>query len=162
MKGQLVLEFIIAGLIFFAIIVYTINYLNVNVSDFRVKAHQNRLQTKALQVSEILMGNGPMGLADGFVLNETKLRAFNNSYCKDNAAYMRLVEDLYLYEKNSFGIFPDDIKLEILNNDGVFFECGPLTAGGVIKQVPRNITKAEAGRLGVLAGETARLEVVIW
>ena len=35
MKGQFVFEFLIAGLIFFVIVVYSINYLNVSVSDFK-------------------------------------------------------------------------------------------------------------------------------
>ncbi|MCK5016115.1 MAG: hypothetical protein KAS32_03505, partial [Candidatus Peribacteraceae bacterium] len=55
MKGQMVFEFIIAGLFFFAIIVYSMNYLSVNVNNFKGDFHQNLIQSKAIQISEIIM-----------------------------------------------------------------------------------------------------------
>ena len=52
MKGQFVFEFLVAGLIFFLIILYSINYLNVNVSDFKDDFYRSRLQGKAIQISD--------------------------------------------------------------------------------------------------------------
>jgi hypothetical protein len=154
MKGQLVFEFLVAGMIFFGIVVYTINYMNVNVSDFRLKSYQNRLQSKAVQISEVMMGSGPMSVADGNVFNITKIDAFNETYCKNITGYQQLVRDLHLYEKSSFGIMPGNVKIELSSQGSVLLECGLVT--------PRNVTRAEMGRLGLLQGEMATLRLIVW
>jgi hypothetical protein len=159
MKGQLIFEFIIAGLIFFIIIIYTINYLNFNVSDFRDKFYQNRLQSKAFQVSEILMsGQTNLSLTDDGSFNQSKIYMFNLTYCGD-ANYKKLAEAFYMYETTTFGILPNNIKigLSIPESGVVLLDCGPAN-------IPRllNMTKAEVGRVGFYEGKIAKLGVTVW
>jgi hypothetical protein len=159
MKGQLILEFVVAGLIFFAIAIYTINYLNVNVSDFSGKFYQNYLQTKALQISEILMNDASsLGLTDNAEFNITKIQSFNSSYCNPSGDYKNLAEELHLYQKTVFGLLPNDVRIEMNTSTGAtLLDCGPI-------RTPRNITRAEVGRVGVLqdGGEIANLRIVVW
>ena len=155
MKGQFIFEFLVAGLIFFAIIVYTINYLSVNVSVFKTDFHQNRLQTKAFQISEILMEETPLlGLTQNGVFSQEIINNFNNRYCDAPGSYKTLTEDLHLYEKTYFGVFTDNIKIDLFTGTQNFIDCGPV--------ILRNVTKAEMARIGVLGGETASLRVVVW
>lgn len=159
MKGQLIFEFIIAGLIFFAIVLYTINYLNVSVSDFRDKFSQNRLQSKAIQIAEILVASeSGLSIADNLKFNLSKIQAFNSTYCPPQGNYRKLAEDLYLYEKNDFGVSPNNAKIELFTKDGVPLDCGPKVGF----QIPRGITKAEIGRIGLFQGEIAKLRVTVW
>ena len=158
MKGQLILEFVIAGFIFFAIVIYTINYLNVNVSDFNGKFYQNYLQTKALQISEILMDDASsLGLMNGGEFDMTKIQNFNSSYCNPGGVYKNLAEKLNLYQKTIYGTLPNDVRLEMNTTAGaMLLDCGP--------RMPRNITRAEIGRLGILqgGGEIASLRIIVW
>lgn len=156
MKGQMVFEFIIAGLIFFTIIIYSINYLNFNVSDFRSKFYQSRLQSKAFQVSEILMSEKTeISLMSGNSFNHSKIGTFNTTYCGD-ANYKKLAAAFYMYETASFGILPNDLRIELsVPASGlVLLECGP--------RMPRNVTKAEIGRIGLYGGNVTRLGVTVW
>jgi len=158
MKGQLVFEFIIAGLIFFAIILYTINYLNINVADFRAKFLQNRLQSKAVQVSEILMaGESNLSIADDFEFNLSKIQRFNNTYCNelDPQNITIFSKDFYLYEESDFGIYTNNANIELFVGDTPLLGCGT-------KKIPIGITKAEIGRVGIFQGEIAKLRVVVW
>ncbi len=159
MKGQFVFEFLIAGLIFFVIVVYSINYLNVNVSDFKSKFYQNRLQSKAIQISEVLMkGSSSLSLAEDSEFNLSKIQEFNNTYCDptDINTYKNLVKDLYLYEKTSYGLFQNDVGIDLINSTSgeTLLDCG--------LRLPRNTTRAEIGRLGILDEEIMKLRVVVW
>ncbi len=157
MKGQFVFEFLIAGLIFFTIVVYTISFLNVNVSDFKSKFYHNRLQSKAIQVSEVLMGGGSyLSIAESSEFNLAKIQEFNENYCNlsEISTYQNLVNDLHLYETTVYGVFSDNIKIYLFSPSETLLDCGPA--------IPRNVTKAEIGRVGVFNGEMAKLEVVVW
>jgi hypothetical protein len=154
MKGQFVFEFLIAGLIFFAIVVYTINYLNVNVSDFKGKFYQNRLQSKAIQISEVLVkGSSPLSLAEDSEFDLSRIQGFNSTYCTPGG-YDSLIEDLYLYENTAYGRFSDNVKILLSSPSETLLDCGSI--------IPRNITKAEVGRYGTLGGEMLNLRVVVW
>ena len=163
MKGQFIFEFLIAGLIFFTIIVYTINYLNVNVSDFKSKFYQSRLQSKAIQISEVLMSSeSSLGLVDDSGFSLTKIQDFNNTYCEIpfNATKYKgkLIRDFYLYEKVIYSPdegFPNDVKIILNSASGeMLLDCG--------LRIPRNTAKAEIGRVGTLNREIAKLKVVVW
>jgi hypothetical protein len=156
MKGQLIFEFIVAGLIFFAIVLYTINYLNVNMSDFSGKFYQNRLQSKAIQIAEILVsGESRLSIADDLKFNLSKIQEFNNTYCPPQGNYTKLALDLYLYEKTDFGIFPNNAKIGLLTEDGsLLLDCGP--------RIPRNMAKGDIERIGLFQGKFARLMVTVW
>jgi len=155
MKGQFIFEFLVAGLIFFMVIVYTINYMNVNVSEFKNNFYYDRLQVKAMQVSEVLMsGSSGLGLAGNSGFNLTRIQEFDQAYC-DITNYRNLVGDLHLYENTKFGAFPNDIRISITNSTGNnVLECG-------LNQ-PRNVTRAEITRFGILGSDIAKLSVSVW
>lgn len=159
MKGQMVFEFIIAGLIFFIIMLYTINYLNFNVSDYRSKFYQSRMQNKAVQVSEILMAShSNLSIADGNGFNKTKIISFNSTYC-GFSDYKKLADDFFMYENLNYVVMPNNIRIELtIPSSGVtILDCGPAN-------IPRtiNATKAEIGRVGIYDGQTAKLSVIVW
>lgn len=156
MKGQLIFEFIVASLIFFAIIMYTINYLNVNISDFREKFYQNKLQNKAFQISEILMsGQTSLNIADNGIFNQTRINLFNSTYCGD-ANYKKLVDILFMYETTNFGVLPNNvnIELDVQSTGVVLLDCGP--------GIPRGVAKAEIGRVGLFQGSVGKLGITVW
>jgi len=154
MRGQFVFEFLVAGIIFFIMVVYAINYLNMNVSDFGGKFYRNRLYSKAIQVSQVLMsGKSSLSMGEGWEFNASRIRVFNETYCTPYG-YKNLTRDLYLYETNEYGIFPNDVKIVLSNATDIILDCG--------MRIPRNITKAEVTRVGLLEGETAKLTVIVW
>ena len=159
MKGQFVFEFLIAGLIFFVIVVYSINYLNVSVSDFKTKFYSSRLQSKAVQVSEILMkGSSSISFVENSVFSLSKIQNFNDSYCNltDAGSYPVLLNDMYLYEHTPYGREANYLKILMINTASgeTFLDCGP--------RIPRNVTRAEVGRVGLLGNELMSLSVVVW
>jgi hypothetical protein len=156
MKGQLIFEFIVAGLIFFAIVLYSINFLNANMSDFREKFYQNKLQGKAFQVSEILIaGESGLGIADGGIFNQSKIAVFNATFCGDSN-YKALAEAFYMYETTNFGILPNNLRIDLSvpATGVVLLDCGP--------RIPRGNAKAEIGRVGLYQGNIAKLGVTVW
>ena len=154
MKGQFVFEFLIAGLIFFTIIIYTINYLNTNVTDYKEKFHQSWLQNKAVQISEVLMGEGsPLSLTENGEFNLTKIQNFNLSYCNPDGNYRDLIEDLHLFEKTNYGLFAGNVRIVLSLPGEVLMDCGPRIPGS-----PR----AETRRVGVFNGNIAKLDIVVW
>jgi hypothetical protein len=162
MKGQLVFEFLVAGFIFFAILVYTINYLNVNVSDYRNNFYQNWLQSKAIQISDILLkGESTLSLSSGQELNMTKIQLFNADYCPlQNGSYSKLIDDFYLYEKTNFGdVVSKDVIIQLSSPSGMLIDCR-----SKVGMFPSNITKAEIGRVGIIGStkEIAKLRVIVW
>jgi len=163
MKGQLIFEFLIAGFLFFAIVLYAINYMNVNVTDFKGKFYQNRLQSRAVQISEILMGGtSSMSLMDNSEFNITKIQKFNSTYCSFEN-YNKLVNDLYLYETTGFAILPDNARIELASiQSGLLLACGP----NFPRDALTGTAKAEIGRFGVMQNgsvkETVKLMVVVW
>jgi hypothetical protein len=157
MKAQLILEFVIASILFFGILLYTINYVNSNVADFRTKAYQNYLQTKALEISEILMNKeSSLSLIDDYGFNVTKINKFNETYCNLGAQYKKLVEVLNLYKETESIPIHNDIRMEIFDveNSHVLLSCGP--------EVPRNVGKVEITRVGLCEGFLCTLRIVVW
>lgn len=156
MKGQFVFEFLIAGIIFFAVVIYSINYLSVSVYDYKGKFYQNRLQNKAIQISEVLIsGKSPLSIAEDSELILSKIQAFDNMYCSGGGDYPRLVKELYLYEITRYDIFPlihNDVKINIFNSTDVLLDCGPLPGS------PR----AEIERVALVEGNVAKLRVIVW
>ncbi len=86
MKGQFIFEFIVAALMFFMIILFAINYLNINVSDFEGRFYKDEIQSKALWVSEVLTNpSSNITLVDEWpYFNSTKISDFNDTYCVSN------------------------------------------------------------------------------
>ena len=135
----MVFEFVVAAIIFFAIVLYTINYLNSSVSAFSGDSYTNNLEMKAIQISEVLVHN--RGLWDGSapkivglsrewpVLDSEKIQELN-VFCNDptnpdNYAY--LLENLGLKENRFGGTQTYRIKIVIneRGNPAALLDCGP-------------------------------------
>jgi hypothetical protein len=156
MRGQLIFEFIIAGLIFFAILLYTINYLNTNVSGFGSEFYQSRLQSKAAQIAEVLVSGGSnLSIADGVTFSPAKVQQFKDAYCLPAGDYMKFAEDFYLYEKLLYGISPNNARIRLSTSAQTLIDCGPDT-------VPTHVPSADVERIGLYAGDFARLTVTVW
>ena len=156
MKGQFIFEFLIAGIIFFVIVVYSINYMNMNVSDFNSKFHHSWLQNKAIQISEVLMtGTSSLSIADGNEFNRTRIDSFNTTYCPPFGDYRKLVKDLYLYETSKFERYniSGDVRIILSSESEVLLNCGPIRPS-----TPR----ADIERVGILEGEVVSLSIVVW
>ncbi|NIO22459.1 MAG: hypothetical protein GTN38_00345 [Candidatus Aenigmarchaeota archaeon] len=159
MKGQFVFEFLIAGVIFFAIVLYAMNYLNVNVSDFKGRFYVDKLQSKALQISEIL-GNekSSVGLVEGpYLFNASKIADFNTTYCIDRAGYMKMREDFELTEKTEYGERMHNANITLVTESGIpILQCG--------YTIPMWTEKAEIERFGILNenNELVTLRVIVW
>ena len=159
MKGQLVFEFVIAAMFFLAMIMYTINYLNNTVFLYSSDYYANTLESKAWQVSEILMRNrgvwsgdppnmvpSVIGLAgDWPVINESKILSLNQFCVNYRSDLMNLLD-----------IDPElhGIRIEINESGSILAACGSL---------PEGIQNAEVTRFGVSeSGKLLRVRVWYW
>jgi hypothetical protein len=158
MKGQFVFEFIIAGIIFFSIVLYAMNYLNMNVSVFRERFYTDRLQSKALQISDILGNeNSPLGIVERpFVFDTERIKNFNATYC-DDGGYTGLREDFELVDKTAYGERLHNVNITLATVAGTpLLQCG--------YTVPSGTEKAEVERFGILNEnkELVRMKIVVW
>ena len=158
-KGQFVFEFLIAGVIFFAVVLYAMNFLSANVSEFHGKFYMDKLQSKALQISCILLNEkSPMGVVESpHVFNMSKIDSFDDKYCGTTEGYKSLREVLDLTEKTDYGERVHNINITLEKASGVpLLSCGYTAPGGV--------KKAEMQRFGILNedGSLVTLKMVVW
>jgi hypothetical protein len=158
MKGQLVFEFVIAGIIFFSVVLYAMNYLNTNVSVFRERFYADRLQSKALQISDILGNeNSPLGIVERpLVFDTERIENFNSTYCGYDG-YGGLREDFELVEKTAYGERLHNVNIILATVTGTpLLQCG--------YTVPAGTEKAEVERFGILDenNELVRMKIVVW
>jgi hypothetical protein len=155
MKGQLVFEFVIAAFILFSIILFVISNLSENMNLYHVNFISNFLESRALQISEILLNDPVNGIVDEWpVLNEQKMASFNAS-CNDD--YINMLVNFSMIEDMPY---PNLHHMHVLVNatDGQeFINCG--------RTPPANITKATVTRFGFVPpspGKIALVEVIVW
>jgi hypothetical protein len=162
LKGQLVFEFIVATLFFLAIIMYTINYLSSTVFLYSSDHYTNTLESKAWQVSEMLVrsqgnwfGSGEtmtplaIGLAgDWPELSEDKILSLDN-WCPANTKGMMglLNVDSHIH---GMGL---EVKKLVSGSEVTLLECGGLPSG---------IQNAKVTRFGVSDVDKNLLKVDVW
>ena len=123
----MVFEFIVASLVFFAIIIYILNYINMAVFSYNNEYGISRMESHAMKISELLvkdkgLWNGiipkRVGLAREWpVLDKTKINNLE-SYCSNPLNYKNLLGLLNLGGHV--------MKLHITNeNNDVLLDCGP-------------------------------------
>lgn len=154
-KGQMVFEFIVAAVFFLAIIIYVINYLNTTVSLYDNEYYSGYLESRAMEISEILVKNqgiweGEVPVVPGLalewpVLNHTKMLWFN-AYCNIN--YEDFARDIGI-DPQIHG-FMIEIREEGLPGTRVL--CGIL---------PRGIVNARTERIA-LSEFNRPLYVFVW
>jgi len=114
LKAQLIFEFLIAVLIFFGILFYTVNYLSWTVSGYSADFSSQSMESEVSQVAELLVLNKgswtgvwpnviPVspGLAQEWpVLNDSKIRWLNSSCNTLPSGYEDLLKKLDLSPKH--------------------------------------------------------------
>jgi hypothetical protein len=162
MKGQLIFEFVIATLFFLAIVMYTMNYLNLTVFSYSESHYNSMLHNNAWQASEALVtgkgvwsGASPnmvpqeLGIAESWpVLSFGKIASLDN-WCQvrldEMAALLDVDPELHgasvkIYRKTAAG-------------ENVIAECG---------SVPSRLPHSEVTRFGVLDTDSSLVKVVLW
>jgi hypothetical protein len=164
LKGQAIFEFIIAAVLFFGIIFYVINYLNIQMSTFSNDYYVNELENKAVQITELLMHTpgvwhmdgtpDVVGLSDSWpVLNISKVNMLDE-YCRNN--YILLMEKLDMETTFPYSrrLMKAAIEVNETASNRNILDCGV---------EPENITVAKITRYCVTeAGNTARMDVAVW
>lgn len=130
----MVFEFVVAAIVFFGIIMYTISYLSSSVSTFSNELYMNNLETRAIQISELLVHNPGkwvdgeprvIGLSgDWPVLSSMRIGELQ-AFCQDPVNYTYLQQNLGL-EEDRFGstqIYNINVRINESNN--VLLDCGP-------------------------------------
>ena len=162
-KGQMIFEFLVASVIFFAVIFYLINYLGVAVNTFSGNFYSDNLQNKALQISEFLVR---FNLSEGGwpVLSSARMNSFRNDYgcsapdpCKA-AGYGDLLLALDLDEKSGMieGLnYNVNITINDTSTGNFVLDCGC--------SVPENVGTGEVRRFALdESGDILILDVRIW
>ncbi len=132
MKGQIVIEFIVAVIVLIAVVFYIINSVNSSFFSFSRDSRTSFLESKALQISDALVGRGGVweqevpkqpGIGEEWpVLNTTKM-GYLEQYCSDD--YAGLLGRLDL-EGNRIRI-----SAETVDGAGVL-GCGPQVPSGAL------------------------------
>ncbi|MFH0956715.1 MAG: hypothetical protein V1813_02535 [Candidatus Aenigmatarchaeota archaeon] len=124
MKAQAVFEFIIASLIMFSIVIYTISYLSSSFATHHDISKNADLQSKAMRVSDMLTGGNDAGIFSEWPnLDTAKMQQLNDS-CAGNDGYFNTLDRLGLNE--SYPTIKYN-RLQILasGEDGtVYIKCG--------------------------------------
>jgi len=118
LKGQLIFEFVVAVVIFFAIVIYTLNFLNGQVATYSGEYYTESVDSKAVQIAELLvLNNGSWTPGGGLVvagiaqewpvLNRTKASWLNN-YCDDY--YVALMNNLGVSQQNRLKIVVNETR----------------------------------------------------
>ncbi len=128
LKGQLVFEFIVATVLFIAIIFFVIATLNGTISSFTSNYYRNHINEEAMRVSELLVnsrgiwaGGIPIliGLAAEWpVLNDTEIE-FMSDYCGFAGNRSDIVNRLGLESRG----FAEGFRLVISNSSNVVVDC---------------------------------------
>ena len=143
----MVFEFMVATVFFLAIIMYVINHLNMTVSVYGNEYRTNSLETRAMEMSEILVKSpgvwdGQVPLSPGLalewpVLNQTKI-GWMDSYCNTN--YKELSDSMNM-DRNVRGF-----QIRISEGGVTLMDCGQL-ARGIINAVVERVALSESGNL---------------
>ena len=150
MKAQMTIEFIVAAVIFFSLILYIMVFLNTSLSEYREEFYVNDLQSRAIQISDILVHDRMVGVSGGYpVINTTRLDELQ-LVC-DNQ-YPNLLRSLDLMHHR--------IKIQVNESGGgdIILDCP------AVINIPEMATKVGMMRFGVLntTNETVRLDLWIW
>ncbi len=152
----MIFEFVIAGVVFFAVMLFMINFMTSNVNDFRTKFRLNKLNSKAIETSEILLTNFPSNLSlvtEWPRLDTNKVNNFNSVYCSNPSGYEKLREDLNLMNTTQYDL-GNYINITIRTLSGtLILNCG--------KPIPKSLSKATVERV-VLGSNVAKMRVTVW
>lgn len=136
-KGQFTIEFIVAVVVFLALMVYSLTFVTYIVPNFQSEHQSNLLKSKAYQISELLLFDSGLwdgtkfvrvGLAsDYYMLNYTKMNWLNSECASHYEDY--LLPSLGLKGNKVINgiVVPMNyyIKIVISNSTKTIVNCGP-------------------------------------
>jgi hypothetical protein len=153
MKGQMVFEFVIASLILFSIIFYTLSFL---ASDFGMRHGSfvsDRLESNAIRVSNILLGTHENGIVgDWPVLDQASIDAFGT---KCNDEYRPLQNSLGLREESPYVTYMH-FNITVADKTKTYLNCG--------REPPAGVGMGSVTRyaLSPPPEEIVRIDVTVW
>ena len=132
MKGQMIFEFMVAAVIFIGIVLYIIMYMSGSMGTFSSDYRSNFLESKAVQISEIL-AHSPgvwvdgepvqMGLATEWPeLDKAKVELLQ-AYCPGHAGELREMLDLVERETFLVGETPVERSYDVWINVSGQLDC---------------------------------------
>jgi hypothetical protein len=153
MKGQLVFEFVIAAMILFSIVIYSVSYSVGTVNAFHRGFVSDSLQSWALKVSDTLLNDPANGIVSEWPDISISGMSALQSECSND--YDSVLERFGLARRSSFDR-PLHIYVTVEDEGG----SGIMTCGDF---PPPSLEKATVTRFGRLPSDTfARVEVTIW
>ena len=159
-KGQTVFEFILAAIVLFSIIIYTLTYVGSEVSLFTNNFNSDRMESKIIQISESLLNPySKNNIVDKWpVFDHNKMMIFDNN-CTGN--YAALLNELELYETDPLGTQHNihmRVRGEILSQPPLtIIDCGRLPIDLVNR--PKVF---EIKRVGIDSSNGNPVELKIW
>ena len=152
MKGQIVFEFVIASLILFSIVFYTIGYVSSSFDFYHFNYISDKMESSALRISGLLLNDPEIGIVGEWpMLSLSKMEDFDDD-CSD---YPGLLEKLGLKEKSPYIRFRQ-MNITVTDTDGLnYISCG---------RTPRDdVGKATVTRFALApSGKIARIEISVW
>lgn len=152
MKGQATYEFVVAAVILMTIIIFAIGTLMSNFNTFRSDFQQVKLQTKVMQLSDMLVHDNKTGIATdkpGWpVLSMVRINALSVS-CSGPANYLKLLDKYELPQYNLNITITDSAGTAIMN-------CGG--------RIPQAAVTAQVERIGVLdtTKKLVKIKIQAW
>lgn len=156
MKGQAVFEFIVAAVLFFALVFYVLNFMNMTVSGYSRDARLSQLESRALAVSDYLVH---VNLTKEWpVLSYEKMAQFDST-CNDEDKYVKMLEKYDMYTSSIPGtdiVIAGRMKVRAGEKGRKLIDCKQGTA-------PPEVQRAEAERYALSEnGSLVNISVVVW
>lgn len=150
MKAQMTIEFVVAAVLFFSLILYIMLYLNSSISEYREEFYVDELQSRAIQISDMLLHDNVVGVSGGYPV--ISLSRINSLQQRCDNYYPNLLSDLDLRHHR--------IKIQINESDtgNAILDCPSVIS------IPEMATKVSVMRFGVLdtTNEAAIVNLWIW
>ena len=155
MKGQLVLEFVVAAILLFGVIIYVMGNVMGNVERYNFQSAENTRMVMAFTISDLVLRDGGVwsggvpvvvGVAEDWpVLSSVKMQDLED-YC--NTDYEEL--------RNMLGLGPDNGVAIFINETGVggIMSCGSPELDVKHSKITR-FALTESGNI-------ARIEIWVW
>jgi hypothetical protein len=162
MKAQAVFEFIIASMILFSIIIYTISYLSSSFATHHGIANTADLEAKAMRISDILASDNQIGIFSSWPsLSVPRMTALDNT-CKDasNDGYFRTIGRFGLNESSPSSKY-NRLQIMVVGTDGfVYVNCGRVPVGKVASGYVTRFGFVPGATPG--SGQLAMINVTVW
>jgi hypothetical protein len=162
MKAQAVFEFIIASMILFSIIIYTISYLSSSFAMHHGIAGTADLEAKAMRISDILASDNKIGIFSTWPnLSVSKMNILHTT-CNDATGdgYFRTIGRFGLNESSPSSKY-NRLQIMVVGADKyVYVNCGRVPVGKVASGYVTRFGFVPGAAPG--SGQLAQINVSVW